>query len=74
MSVKLIVRLRFLEAKHFAVFVYRPRYGNRFKFGFLQAAFDGTVNIMPRINLWAFRGLLSSFSDIQGFFRRTRLF
>ena len=71
MSVKLIVRLMFFEAKHFVVFVYRPRNGNRSKYGFLQAAFDGTVNIMPRINLLAFRGFLDSFSDIQGFFRRT---
>ena len=64
MSVKLIARLTFFKAKNFVVFAYRPRYGNRFKYGFLQAAFKGTVKIMPRVNLVAFCGFLGIFSDI----------
>ena len=52
------------KAKHFVVFACRPRYGNWFKYGFLHVAFEGTVKIMPRINLVAFRGFLGIFSDI----------
>ena len=63
MSVKLIVRLTFFKAKHFVAFAYRPRYGNRFKYGFLPAVFEGTVKIMPRINLVAFRGFFVTFRE-----------